>query len=257
MIDKDKDKELKLKGSRNEVPGEVADLGTSAETYCSTSKRWKVLSILFFTVAIGLSLLVFDTSRKLKSTKRSLSYVENKLFDANEAFLKIERALGLKQSLNSELSTRVNQMRNELESALDSIAQYETALGVSQANGRDLSNQVDRLVQNLEYYRESFEDAQDSASSWRSEAERLVGELDDCITIANDRLRKMNSAIDTANSGSIWLTDIPSAGFNFYSTDPYESLRRKYNDLVDRFNAAVNRANDLGDLLARSLRELE
>ena len=75
--------------------------------------------------------------------------------------------------------------------------------------------------------------------------------------LADDRLDKINDCISTANSGVLLIRDIPAPGFISSLGDPAERLRRKYNDLVDRFNAAVERSNDIADLLRRALGRLQ
>ena len=169
-------------------------------------------------------------------------------------------------------SNRLRSCRDELDgvsarltSALSTIRDVESSLGLSQSRNSDLAGQVDELVSQIDELTSRFSScssalgvARNEATTLNSEVIRLSNELAECIGIANDRQRRINDCIDTANSRILWITDIPRQSiFGTGFGDPYENLRQQYNDLVNRFNSAVKRSNDLAELLARSLRELE
>jgi chromosome segregation ATPase len=228
-------------------------------------RLWMVFALLFLTGGAVLGWFLFEAQEQLNRTRQRLAQVSQglssvtyELDDAKRAASRLHRSLGMTQSKNTDLSSTIGKLQRELEQAMSAMADMEASLGLRRATGADLANQVDRMVRSLEVCRDSYEETQTVARRWQSEAERLADELNDCVQIANQRQQKINAAISKANRGIRWITDIPSEG-SFFSSfgDPYEALRRKYNNLVDRFNAAVSRGNDLAELLADSLRELD
>lgn len=242
---------------------DIAENDTGGTRKRPTARRWKVLVLLLLLGSAWLGWFAYETSETLDRTRQSLDFAERSLYStrndlsqAESAVSRLERTLGLSRSQSDDLSRQVERVETEIKATRKTIFDLRSSLGLSRSSERDIVAQVTVLSQNLDEYRQAFEDAQSSASSWRTEAQRLADELDSCVTIANERQRKINSAIDTANSGMMWLTDIPSKGFTYSLGDPYEKLRKEYNDLVGRFNAALQRINDLSNLLSRSLGEL-
>lgn len=223
---------------------------TAGETSTSRSGFWKVCSCFFFLSSAVLGFLLNDISTELQSTERKLSNSRREVstleIENRDISDQLDRASRELKSVNSSLS-RVEASLNEVESALD----------LSFTSGRKLSDQIDDLVGELNECRYQLRSSRSEVSQWQSQAYELEEDLQDCVDIANERQRKINSAISTANNGVRYLTDIPSGGFYSSFGDPYESLRRKYNDLVDRFNAAVDRSNELARLLSRALGELD
>ena len=70
--------------------------------------------------------------------------------------------------------------------------------------------------------------------------------LSQMLTTSQSKLDDIASAI---RRGSIGLTDIPSASWSIEFGDECEQIMRKHNDLVGRFNAALERSDQLGDTI--------
>ena len=223
----------------------------AGETNTSRSGFWKVCSCFFFLSSAVLVFLLNDISTELQSTERKLSNSRREV-----STLEIE---------NRDISDQLDRVSRELKSVKSSLSrveaslsEVESALDLSFTSGRKLSDQIDDLVSELNDCRYQLRSSRSEVSEWQSQTYRLERDLDECVDIANERLRKMNAAINTANNGVLFLTDIPSEGLYLsLLDDPYESLRKKYNDLVDRFNAAVDRSNELARLLSQALGELD
>ena len=150
--------------------------------------------------------------------------------------------------LEDDLSERTNQLS-------DSI----TAIATLKSTINRLNRNVSSLTTRLNQCDSSLIDTISERSTLAHNYEQLTYEYEQAISVVQDLRGRINSAISTANSGAIFLPSIPSEGYGFSSLfgDPYEELREKYNDLVDRFNAAIRRCNAYADLLYKSLSELD
>lgn len=213
---------------------------------------WIVLTLLLLGSNGYLGWMWYDTNERLDLTLGQLS--RSRLAAESCA----DELAGASRKLD-QAERDLRDARAKVDRAQSSLDELEAALGQSRTSGRSLSEKVDRMVSALNDCRVELADCEDTTELMAARIQQHISEYDECVSIANDRLRKMNAAIQTANNGIMWVTDIPSESIfvSFYGDDPYESLRRKYNELVDRFNAAIERANDLSALLADSLRELE
>ncbi len=212
----------------------------------------------------GLGAAHVQLQEQHEATVSALSSVEAGLWQSKAEVARLEGDLAEKSDQLRTCRAEFDEVSASFSDAVSTIRSVESSLGLSRNRNSNLSEQIDDLASQIDElsarYRSCSSSIQEAASEtmrWKREAVRLAGELDECVDIANDRLRRINACIESANSGILWLTDIPPEGFSVFFGDPYEELRQKYNDLVGRFNAAINRCNDLSSLLARSLQALE
>ena len=193
-----------------------------------------------------------EESSRLRTCRDELDGVSSRLASAMSTIRGVESSLGLSRNRNNDLAGQVDGLASQIDDLASRYASCSSALRVARNDATTWNSEAVRLASELD-------ECVDAANDWNRRAVELADELNECVGIANDRQQRMNSAIETANSGILFITAIPGEGFSSLSLlgDPYERLRGQYNDLVDRFNAAINRCNDLSSLLARSLQELE
>lgn len=221
--------------------------------------------IVLFLGVIGLGVAYAQLHRAHERTLAELGSTEDDLRQSESRSYQLTRDLDEESSRLRTCRDELDGISSRLASAMSTIRGVESSLGLSRNRNNDLAGQVDGLASQIDDLASRYAScssalrvARNDATTWNSEAVRLSSELEECVDIANDRQRRINNCIDTANSGIRWITDIPGEGF-FSSAfgDAYENLRQRFNDLVDRFNAAVSRSNDLANLLSRSLQELD
>ena len=177
--------------------------------------------------------------------------------------------------LNSNLAecqAQVARSEEALAAIRWTLENTEAALGESASKGATLVGRVNELVNrvevserrrilaesNVERTNSALKDLTEQARRQLSESEEKVAE---CVSAAL-RLRSiLEDAASAINSGTRFLTDIPSDFSSSFSTErglagEYEKMVKKYNSLVGRFNAAVERCNELQDTVNSVIRVL-
>lgn len=245
------------------------DKGPESATGIESTRRHGrlrvLITLILFLGLAGLGVAYAQLHREQKETLARLVGTEWDLDQSESRVRQLERDLDDETSRLRGCRDELDEVSSSLSRAMSTIREVESSLGISRNQNSNLAGRVDDLASQIEDLAarysscsSSLRETRSDALRWNQEAIRLAGELDECVDIANDRQERINNCIDTANSGIRWITNIPGEGFSIGGFgDPYEQLRQKYNDLVDRFNAAINRCNDLSSLLANSLRELE
>ena len=180
-----------------------------------------VMSVLAVSAIVGcavLGFLLYQTSVRERSLRAGVSMCEYQL-DSEQAARR-----------------RVETERDQLRSA---IAETRAELRASTSDRDTAKRELAATRFDLSECGESLESSMDIARTHR------------------DKLDEISSAI---RIGLIGVADIPDKGFIFGGGSDLESEYRKvvkeYNDLVGRFNAAVERSNDLGEVLNRVIRIL-
>lgn len=93
------------------------------------------------------------------------------------------------------------------------------------------------------------------------EAVQLERSLSRANATSKELASRINAAIELANRRVLFLTEIPDestlSAIGWPYESEYERLRGKYNDLVGRFNAAIERNSELAQILIDAIAELE
>lgn len=118
---------------------------------------------------------------------------------------------------------------------------------------RQTAAERDALRADLRLAEAARDRATQSLSSARSELASCSDALDTAVSAARSHRDKLDEIASAIRIGMIGVSVIPSKGIVFSRGFDLESEYRKvvdeYDDLVRRFNAAVDRSNDLGDIL--------
>lgn len=141
-----------------------------------------------------------------------------------------------------------------------SMCQYQ--LSAEQVTRRRVEAECEELsleMRQAELARDSATRSLTSVRTALSESEGLHAEcqdsLESAVRIARSHLDKLDEIASAIRIGMIGVADIPGEGFVFsggYDLESeYRKVVKKYNDLVDRFNAALERSNDLGEIVNR------
>ena len=153
-----------------------------------------------------------------------------------------EYELARARTVNEELTAANRELtRRERDAALASLRTATSERAESQSALREMTFARDNATRSL--------------SSVRSELSNCTEALDTAIDAARSHRDKLDEISSALRIGMIGVADIPTKGFVFSSGFDLESEYRKvvdeYNDLVRRFNAAVERSNDFGEILNR------
>ncbi len=146
-----------------------------------------------------------------------------------------------------------------------SICEYQ--LDGEQAARRRVEMEGDQLQNAIEWTRGELRAATNDRDTAKRELAATRFELSECgeslestMDIARSHRDKRDEIASAIRIGLSGVADIPRKGFIFEDGSDLESEYRKvikeYNDLVGRFNAAVERSNDLGEVLNRVIRIL-
>lgn len=153
-------------------------------------------------------------------------------------------------ALNSSLEE--SEGRNEVKARV--ITGLRTELAACTLGTTDYRNQIGTLNSKLASLSRDLEERQSQIANCADNL-RMRNEL---VGVLSSRI---DDAISYANTQAGTVKSIPSDLLTFSFTNPfdseYEKLRKKYNSLVDRFNAAVERCNDLSHILSGVLSKLE
>ena len=153
-----------------------------------------------------------------------------------------EYELARARTVNEELTAANRELtRRERDAALASLRTATSERAESQSALREMTFARDNVTRSL--------------SSVRSELSNCTEALDTAIDAARSHRDKLDEISSALRIGMIGVADIPTKGFVFSSGFDLESEYRKvvdeYNDLVRRFNAAMEPSNDLGEILNR------
>lgn len=149
--------------------------------------------------------------------------------------------------LNLEQAAR-RRVEAEREEVQESFEAAEEALRTATSELEELRS----ALRQAEFARDS---ANRSLASVRAEFAECEDSLESTVRIARSHRDKLDEITSAIRIGMIGVADIPAKGFVFSSGYDLESEYRKvvneYNDLVGRFNAAIERSDDLGEILNR------
>jgi hypothetical protein len=148
----------------------------------------------------------------------------------------------------------------EREKALQKALQVELSMWQYQLSAEQTTRrrvEAERKEFSLEL--RQAESARDSATrsltSARTALSECQGSLESTVRIARSHRDKLDEIAGAIQIGMIGVTDIPakrsSFGFGFDAESEYRKVVDDYNDLVRRFNAAIERSNDLGEIVNR------
>ena len=167
-------------------------------------------------------------------------------------------AVLLYQALERERGLEAQLSDTELEfgETKDMLDDCWSRLTKCQREEQWLTDRADRLSAQLSDTELEFGETKELLDDCRSRLTKCQRE-EQSLTDRADRLSQMlttsQSKLDDIASairrGSIGLTDIPSASWSIEFGDECEQIMRKHNDLVGRFNAALERSDQLGDTI--------
>lgn len=178
-------------------------------------------------------------ARTLDSTRAALQEAENGRNEAQAAFMRSEAGRNLAES---SLSTARSTMR---------------ALTAERDQLTTERNELRATLRQTELARDS---ATRALSAARAEVSECGEALEQAASIARSHRDKLDEIARSIRTGMIGVTDIPAKrsafSFGFDAESEYRKVVDDYNDLVRRFNAAVDRSNDLGEIVNDVIRIL-
>ena len=152
-----------------------------------------------------------------------------------------------------ELKRALQQTKAEHDEAQRTMISTRTALREAQIERDELRSSLLDTVKDRDAISRSLTTA-------RSELSDCDEALESALIIARNHRDKLDEISSAIRIGMIGLSDIPSKRLTFGGGFDLESEYRKviddYNDLVRRFNAAVERSNDLGEIVNSIVRIL-
>ncbi len=135
------------------------------------------------------------------------------------------------------------------------LAMCQYHLKSEQATRRRVEAERDELSLDLRHAESARDSATRSLASARAALSDCQDSLESAIRIARSHSDKLDEIASAIRIGMIGVTDIPAKrsafGFGFDAESEYRKVVDDYNDLVRRFSAAVERSNDLGEIVNR------
>lgn len=172
--------------------------------------------------------------QRLNDVQRQLAHSEESLAEVRRTLNDAEEALGDIKTKEASLSARIQ----------DLLLRYETS-----ERGRLLAKSE------AERFSRALRDLSEKSTQQLAESQ---SQFDECVSVARRLRSKLDDVASEINSGTRFLTSIPSESFvSSYGSDivsEYKRTLEKYNDLVDRFNAAIQRCNELQDTINSVIR---
>ena len=174
---------------------------------------------------------------RLNNVQRQLAHSEESLAGVRRTLNDAEEALGDIKTKEASLSARVQ----------DLLVRYETS-----ERGRMLAKSE------AERFSRALRDLSEKSTQQLAESQ---SQFEECVKAARRLRSKLDDVASEIDSGTQFLTSIPSESFvSWYGSDivsEYKRTLEKYNDLVDRFNAAIQRCNELQDTISSVIRVQE
>ncbi len=134
-------------------------------------------------------------------------------------------------------------------------AEVQRSLDRTQAALQSVASELDDLRSTLRQTELSRDTATRALDAVRAEASECNDALENAVRIARSHRDKLDEIASAIRFGMISVADIPSKGLVFdggYDLESeYRKIVKEYNDLVGRFNAAIERSNDLGEIVNR------
>ena len=240
-----------------------------------------IFALVGFVGCVVLGVLLHQAHEREGALSAALSASEYERSEAQASFHSTRNALDAvtgerDDALRKLDSTRVAlqemaDARDEARSALQRSeagrTMAESSLSSTRGNLRTVTTERDELRSTLrqtEFARDTSTRALTAARAEVAECKAEVSEckeaLEQVTSIARSHRDKVDEIASAIRIGMIGVADIPAKGFVFSSGYGLESEYRKvvdeYNDLVRRFNAAVDRSNDLGKIVNDVIRIL-
>jgi len=148
-----------------------------------------------------------------------------------------------------------DQVANALRQSEAERASAESSLNSTRGTLRSVITERDGLRSTLRQTELARDDATRAFSAARDQVYEFSEALEKAASIARSHRDKLDEIASAIQSGIIGVADIPGEEFVFSGGYDLESEYRKvvkdYNNLVDRFSAAVERSNDLGEIVNR------
>ena len=171
-----------------------------------------------------------------------------------------ESQLILEQAARRRVEAECEEVQESFEAAEEALRTATSELEELRSALRQAEFARDSANRSLASVRAEFAECEDSLASVRAEFSECEDSLERTVRIARSHRDKLDEITSATRIGMIGVADIPAKGFVFSSGYDLESEYRKvvdeYNDLVRRFNAAVDRSNDLGEVLNQIIRIL-
>ena len=166
-----------------------------------------------------------------------------------------EYQLNLEQAARRRVEAEREEVQESLEAARGALRTATSELEVLRSALRQAEFARDSANRSLASVRAEFAECEDSLASVRAEFSECEDSLESTVRIARSHRDKLDEITSAIRIGMIGVADIPAKGFVFTGGYDLESEYRKvvdeYNDLVGRFNAAIERSDDLGEILNR------
>lgn len=169
---------------------------------------------------------------------------------ALEREAEVRSALSASEYQRVEAEARLSRTRMALETVTEERDESVRTLRSIRAALAEAEESRDDLRSTLRQTELARDSATRALSAARAEVSECGEALEQAASIARSHRDKLDEIASAIRIGMIGVTDIPAKGFIFGGGFDLESEYRKvvneYNDLVGRFNAAVERSNDLG-----------
>ena len=227
--------------------------------------RMRIILVILLCALATLGVLLYQSSERERQLQSNLWSVSAERDDFEQ------KANRLEQRLN-DVQRQLAHSEESLAEIRDTLNTTEIALGAIQIKGVSLSARVQELLDRYETAERDRLLAKSEAARFsralRDLSEKSTQELaesqsqfEECVKAARRLRSKLDDVASEIDSGTQFLTSIPSESFvAWYGSDivsEYKRTLEKYNDLVDRFNAAIQRCNELQDTISSVIRVQE
>ena len=184
------------------------------------------------------------------------------LYQGHEREMALRVALSTRESERAETQLSLERSRSALQIVTKEREQVADALRQANAEREQVANALRQATAERDGLRSTLRQAEfdrdtaaRSLSAARGEITECNEALEQAVSIARNHRDKLDEIASAIRIGMIGVTDVPGEGLVIVSgydlESEYRKIIKKYNDLVNRFNAAVDRSNDLGEIVNR------
>jgi chromosome segregation ATPase len=207
-------------------------------------------------LSAALSASEYERSEAQVNLERTRNTLDAVKLERDDALRKLDATrVALQEATNDR-----DDARSALERSEAGRTMAESSLSSTRGSLRTVTTERDELRATLRQSELARDAATRALTTARAEVSECNEALEQVTSIARSHRDKLDEIASAIRIGMIGVADIPAKGFVFTGGYDLESEYRKvvdeYNDLVRRFNAAVDRSNDLGEVLNQIIRIL-
>ncbi len=200
-------------------------------------------------------LLLYQGHEREMALRVALSTRESERAETQLSLERSRSALQIVTKEREQVADALRQANAEREQVADALRQANAEREQVANALRQATAERDGLRSTLRQAEFDRDTAARSLSAARGEITECNEALEQAVSIARNHRDKLDEIASAIRIGMIGVTDVPGEGLVIVSgydlESEYRKIIKKYNDLVNRFNAAVDRSNDLGEIVNR------